>query len=217
VSESDSFIQEVSEEVRRDRLFKLMKKYGWIAVVVVILLVGGAAYNEYQKSQAQQQAQTIGDAILTALQNDDAATRSSALDGIQGDGAVAALLSMLKSAEDIDNENHTSAIAALQAVADDVTIETTYRHIVELKLVLLSTDDLTPSERIARLEPLAAPGAPYRLLAEEQIAVAEIADGNIDGAIERLQSILADGETSTGLRRRVSQLIIALGQELAPA
>jgi fermentation-respiration switch protein FrsA (DUF1100 family) len=42
VSDTDSFIDEVTEEVRRDRLFGLMKRYGWIAALAVLLIVGGA-------------------------------------------------------------------------------------------------------------------------------------------------------------------------------
>lgn len=44
MSDTDSFIEEVTEEVRRDRLFGLMRRYGWIAVLAVLLLVGGTAY-----------------------------------------------------------------------------------------------------------------------------------------------------------------------------
>ena len=51
MSDTDSFIEEVSEEVRRDRLFKLMKRYGWIAILAVLLLVGGAAFNEVRKAR----------------------------------------------------------------------------------------------------------------------------------------------------------------------
>ena len=46
LSESESFIEEVSDEVRRDKLFKLFKKYGWVLALVVIAIVGGTAYNE---------------------------------------------------------------------------------------------------------------------------------------------------------------------------
>ena len=53
VSDTDSFIEEVSEEVRRDRLFKIFKKYAWVAVLIVVLLVGGAAFNEYNKLSNQ--------------------------------------------------------------------------------------------------------------------------------------------------------------------
>ena len=51
MSDTDSFIDEVTEEVRRDRLFGLMKRYGWIAALAVLLIVGGAAWNEWRKAQ----------------------------------------------------------------------------------------------------------------------------------------------------------------------
>ena len=47
MSETDSFIEEVSEEVRKDRLFAIMRKYGWIALLAVLLMVSGTAYREY--------------------------------------------------------------------------------------------------------------------------------------------------------------------------
>ena len=51
MSETDSFIEEVTEEVRRDRLFALFRRYGWIVLVLIVLVVGGAAWNEYRKAQ----------------------------------------------------------------------------------------------------------------------------------------------------------------------
>ena len=50
MSNPASFIDEVTEEVRRDRLFAAFRKYGWIGLLLVILVVGGAAYNEWSKA-----------------------------------------------------------------------------------------------------------------------------------------------------------------------
>ena len=83
VSDTDSFIDEVTEEVRRDQLFLLLRKYGWIAVVVVLLIVGSAAYLEWQRSQDTAAAQATGDAILAAMERDDAASRASALAAVE--------------------------------------------------------------------------------------------------------------------------------------
>ena len=44
MSNTDGFIEEVSEEVRKDKLFALYKKYGWIPVVIICSLVGGAGF-----------------------------------------------------------------------------------------------------------------------------------------------------------------------------
>ena len=40
MSDTDSFIDEVNEEVRRDRFYGLLRRYGWIAVVAVVGVVG---------------------------------------------------------------------------------------------------------------------------------------------------------------------------------
>ena len=36
MSETDSFIDEVNEEVRRDRLYGALRRYGWIAILAVL-------------------------------------------------------------------------------------------------------------------------------------------------------------------------------------
>ena len=67
MSDTDSFIDEVTEEVRRDRLFLLLRRWGWVGVLAVVLIVGGAAFNEVRKARIAGQAQDLGDAILAAL------------------------------------------------------------------------------------------------------------------------------------------------------
>ena len=79
MSDTDSFIDEVTEEVRRDRMFLMLRRYGWIGALAVVAIVGGAAYNEYSKSQATAQSQKLGDDIIAALAENDAEGRASAL------------------------------------------------------------------------------------------------------------------------------------------
>jgi len=86
VSETDSFIDEVTEEVRRDRLFSMMRRYGWIGVLVILLIVGGATWNEWRKARAEAEAQAFGDAVLAALESVDRAARADALDAVAAPG-----------------------------------------------------------------------------------------------------------------------------------
>jgi hypothetical protein len=51
MSNPESFIDEVNEELKRDRLFAAMRKYGWIAVVGVLLPDGRLAAAYYDQNR----------------------------------------------------------------------------------------------------------------------------------------------------------------------
>ena len=216
MANEDSFIAEVSEEVRRDRLYALMRKYGWIAILVVILLVGGAALNEWRKSSARAEAEAAGDAILSALEAEGADERAAAVASLEsGDNAGrAALIRLMQAAAEADAEDYEAARTTLDALAANSETPALYRDLAILKSVILSAKSADPADRIARLEGLAVAGAPYRLLALEQIALAEIERGGTEAALATLREVLTDSQITQGLRRRVSQLIVALGGSL---
>jgi len=63
---------------------------------------------------------------------------------------------------------------------------------------------------IAGFEELASPGNPFRLLAEEQIALQRLKNKDYDTAIDSLKSMLDDAELTDTIKQRVSQLLISL-------
>lgn len=211
MSDTDSFINEVTEEVRRDRLFAALRKYGWIGVVVVLLVVGGASYNEYSKAKAEAAAQAAGDAITQALSADDAQARAEALAEIEVGEGPRILAEMLRAGELYAAGDAAGAVAALAPFVGDATLDAGYRDLAVLKTAMMGAGEIAPEERISMLAGIAAPGAPYRLLAEEQIAVAQVEAGDVDAAIEGLRAIAEDGAASQGLRQRARQMIVALG------
>ncbi len=213
MSNSDSFIDEVTEEVRRDRLFALMRRYGWIVILAVVLLVAGAAWNEYRKAQARAAAEALGDSLLSAFRQTDPAARARALAEIGAEGDARAVVAMLRADAEAAAGNREGAAQMLLAIAGDERIAPLYRDMARLKRVILLGPGMDRDERIAALRALARPGAPYRLLAEEQLAVIDMENGDTEAAIARLKDIEADSETPTGMRQRARQTIIVLGGE----
>jgi hypothetical protein len=218
VSDSDSFIDEVSEEVRRDRLFGLMKRWGWVAILAVLLLVGGAAFNEYRKAQNAARAQALGDGILEALEaNEEADARALALGALEETlatkGDAHALLALIAAGEEAQADQRSAAAARLRTLAEHSELRPVYRDLGLLKAAMLDPD-LSDEARIIALTPLSQAGAPYWLLAQEQIAISEAALGKTDEAIERLTRAADNAEASQALRSRAEQLIVALGGEL---
>jgi hypothetical protein len=214
VSNPESFIDEVSEEVRRDKLYGTLKKYGWIGVLAVVLLVGGAATNEWLKARDRAAAEATGDAILAAVAIEDQAARAAALEALAAEGDASALLGLIAAAEADAPEGAATGLAALAA---DTSLPALYRDLAALKRAMLPGGAVNAEDRVAGLEPLTIPGGAFRVLAEEQIALAEIELGQPEAALARLQALLTDTEASGALRQRATQLIVALGGDPAAA
>ncbi|MEO3413881.1 tetratricopeptide repeat protein [Roseovarius sp. CAU 1744] len=214
MSDTDSFIDEVTEEVRRDRLFKAMRRYGWIAVLAVIAIVGGAAWNEWTKAQARASAEAFGDDMLAALSAPDGGMRVAALSDVEAPGDASQAMIDLLAAGELSADAPAEAAERLLALADREGIDTVYRQIAMLKAVSIPGSGLSIDERRNRMEGLALGSGVARLLAEEQLAMIEVELGDTGAAIERLQQLVVDAEATTGLRTRASQVIVALGGEM---
>lgn len=216
MSNTDSFIDEVNEEVRRDRLYGYLKRYGWLAVFVVVLVVGAAGFNEYRKAQAVAQAEALGDAMLAALAIDDNAGRAAALAEVQADTPrSAAILAFMTAGVQTEAGEVAAAVETLNALSVNAEVPLIYRQIATFKALTLQTDTLDAPARRAGFEALAVPGVPLRVLAEEQLALIDVETGNRDAAIERYRALMSDAEASAGLQRRALQAIVALGGALS--
>ncbi len=211
MSNSDSFIQEVAEEVRRDRLYGYARKYGWIAVVLVLGIVVGTGVTQYRKSQAITQARDFGDGLIAARVLPDAAARQAALVAVPAEGTQKLILGLLEAG---DPELDTAeAVAALDSVIANPASTPVWRDLAVLRRVLLVGADQPLAERRAALDPIATPGRPYRALAAEQLALLLVEEGKTDEALAAF-TLLAEAQDGTpGLRSRSVQMITALGGE----
>jgi hypothetical protein len=209
VSNPESFIDEVTEEVRRDRLFAAFRKYGWVAAVVVAAIVGGAAWNEWQKSQVAARAQGFGDAMLDALDMGGVEERRAALAALPADGSQTALKALMLASDPA--EDKATALAALDGLIADAAQPEVYRDLATLRRVMVAGAEMPLADRRAALETISAPGRAFRPLAAEQMAYLLIEEGKTDEAIAALSALMQDQEAPQGLRSRAAQVITALG------
>lgn len=217
MSDTDSFIDEVTEEVRRDQLFALFRKYGWIGILAIVAIVGGASWYEWSKARAEAAAQAFGDALVAAMADNDSAGRANALaevaagDTVGGAAGRAAMVALLRVAEAEAAGDHAGAVADARAVAGMAGLSPLYRDLAQLKLVMLDGAAMDAAVRDQTLTALAQPGAPYRTLAMEQQALVLIEAGKTDEAITLLRSIAEDADAAQSQRGRMEQILTALG------
>jgi hypothetical protein len=209
VSNNDSFIDEVTEEVRRDKLYAAFRKYGWIGVVAILGIVGGTAWTQWQQARETARAQAFGNAVLDALDLGAPEERMAALADVHATDAQAGLLGLMLSTD--PQADKAGALAALDKVAADTTLAPLYSDLAVLRRVIVAGTDSPVAERRLALEGIAVAGRPYRVLAQEQLALLAVEEGQTDTAITLLTALISDQEATEGLRTRAAQLIVALG------
>ena len=216
MSETDGFIDEVTEEVRRDRLFGFFRRYGWMIGLAIAIIVGGAAFNEYRKATREANAQRLGEAVLTAMALPNAEARADALAEISAgnNSAANAILVLVQSAADVQNQDVRSADAKLASIATDANTPDIYRDLARLKRLFLNGNPMSDADRLATIDALSAPGSPFRTLAEEQRALMLIQQGDDEGALAIFQALLSDSEATQQLQTRARQMIVVLGGSL---
>ncbi len=217
MSDTDSFIDEVTEEVRRDRLFLMLRRYGWIGAVVVVAIVGGTALREINHSKVETASQALGDSMIAAVDAENADARAAALAAVETETLDRQMvLDMARAGALVDAGNTDEAVVLLQSIGSNGDLPEIYRHIASFKSLILQSESLGIEERRLQFDALAAPNAPLRHLAQEQLALLDIESGDTSAAIARLQALVADATSRHEMRDRANQLIVALGGEVAP-
>ncbi len=218
--ESDSFISEVSDEIRRERLYGFLRRWGWLIALVLLALIGGSAAYQWMKNRERVSAAAAGDALSAAYAEADPAKRAGDLAALAAeDPPGAALFRIAAAGSRAEAGDSAGAAELLAGIAEDATVPPLYRDLAALQRVLLLGSALPASERLAALEGLAQTDAPFRPLALEQRALANLDAGDTAAAQTDLQAALADPRTPQALRSRVGQLLVTLGgqPQAAPA
>lgn len=211
-NQNDSFIDEVTDDLRRDRLFKAFRRFGWIAIVLILALVGGAVWREYAANRDEAAARAWGDAVMAAQTAPD---RAVAFGQLQANGSAGRKLlsEMLAAGAQAEAGQGQAASDRLIAAAEGVTSDTVLHDLALLKAVMAAGPGMDAAKRDGILSELSKPGAPFELLALEQKAVALIGAGRTDDAVVLIRQIQQKDGLSEPLRRRLGEMMITLGAE----
>jgi hypothetical protein len=214
LSNTDSFIEEVAEEVRRDSWFRFLKRWGWVGFVLVIALVGGSSFNEWNKRSIETAGQLFGDSILVSTKQNDTGVE---LENIKTDNKRQKIIIANLSASRAVSENRLDdSIKTLTDIVNLSEIPAVYQELAAFKLALLLKDRglKTLEERFEAFENLSVQGSAFRQLAREQQAIILVEQGKLEMAIKILDELSEEAGVSEGLKRRISQLLIVLNSSV---
>ena len=212
----ETFLREVDENLRRDRLQDFFKHYGkWVAVGVVLFLAAAGGYiywENRQQKQSAEQSEQLHDAFnkIAGGQQNAAERELGNLEGADND-IVRVSATLADAAIALEKNDRPKAIAKFKAVAADDDLPQPYRDLATIRMTTLEFDTLKPEEVIARLEPMAKAGNPFFGSAGELTGLALLKQGKKAEAGKMFASIAADRDAPETIRTRAAQIAGTLG------
>ncbi|MAZ19119.1 MAG: hypothetical protein CL535_22700 [Ahrensia sp.] len=208
----DSFIREVEEELRSDRLKKVWNQFGAFIIGAAILIVVGTAAWRGWEYYSERQASASGDRFLAALnlanegKSDEALTALQALED-DGYGAYPVLARMRAATVLEEKGDAAGAVAAFDEVAADGSAPDAVRDMARIRAAYILVDTGTADQVAERAEPLSADTSPLRHAAREALGLAAWKDGRLGDAKVLFQQIVDDLNAPRNAKQRAAIML----------
>jgi hypothetical protein len=219
---SDTFVREVEENLRRDRLRDFSTKYaGWMIVGVILFLAAAGGWIYWQDYRTRQSEKAVEELAQVFADSGKAGAVNvpQRLDALSNNSSKAVRASGLfaRAAYALQQNDTQTAISRYRQIAADKSLPQPYRDLALIRQTTLEFDALKPDQVIARLQPLAKPGTPWFGSAGELTAMALIKQGKKADAGRLLTQISKDPGVPDAMRARASQLASTLGVDINSA
>ena len=212
MSNPEGFLSEVATEVRRDRMYRLWRRYGpWAIGAIVVVVAAGAAW-EWRERAAEENSRARMEEYLVAANGDDAAEAAEALTAFaaqaaeDGETGYATLARLLAGARLLEAGDAEAAAEAYRAVASDLEAPAVFRELAGLRAVMAEAEGMEPSDLAERLLPLTRDGQLYRYVAGELRVNALLAAGDLDTVLAESSALLDLPDLSRGMRSRLEAM-----------
>jgi len=213
---SDIF-REVDEEVRRERLEQLWKRYGnYIIALALVVLAGVGGWRGYiywQERKAAEAGAAYEAASVLAdegkHQEAEQAFAKLATDGTAGYRALA----RFREAAQLGLSDPKAAVAAYDALASDASLGRSMQDLATVRAALLLVDTAPYQELRGRLEPLTASDRPFRHSARELLAFSAWRSGDSAAARQWIDAVLTDPSAPSSIRNRIDVLAALIPSE----
>jgi hypothetical protein len=218
--DNETFYREVDEELRRDRMLTLWRRYGKLVIAAVILFLVALAAGIWWHGHREDVAGERGQKLLSAFEDigvgKKAAAQTKLDDVAKGGSAGYRAAALLTKADLAAGANELKGAAALfNQVATDDGLPKPYRDLATVRVTAIDFDTLKPDAVIARLKPLAVAGSPFFGSAGEMVAISYLKLNKPQEAARLFAAIARDKKVPDSIRSRAMQMAGSLGIDAA--
>lgn len=211
-----AFLREVDEELRRDQVAALWRRWGRIALAAVVaglaVLAGTLWWNSHRQTTRGEQGEKLQTAF-DALGAGKVADAQKPLGELEKEGAPGYRATAMFAQADIllEKKDIKGAAAKFAAVAADEKLGKPFRDLAVLRQTSAEFDTLAPQAVVDRLRPLATKDNAWFGSAGEMVAVAYLRMNRPDLAGDMFGKIAREENVPGTIRQRAVQMAGVLG------
>jgi len=208
--------QEIDEDVRRERLQKLWKRYAnyiiGAALAIVLAVVAGVGWRQYRERQNIAEAQQFLDAMDMAGRGDAQGARIAFAALADHSGTGYATLARLQEAGLAAKGGDVPATVKIyEQIAADTRVDATFRDLASMLIVQHTIDTGDPAQLNQRLAPLMAEGNSWHYSATELAALLARRTGDSAKAKELYTKLADDLQAPRDMRARATEMLAIIG------
>jgi len=216
----ESLFREVDEEVRKEQIAKIWKRYGnvfvGLSIGIVVAVAGLKGWQYWQRMQAE----NAGSAYFAAatLQEDKQTEQAlAAFEALaKGSHTGYATLARFRVADALAAEGkRDEAVKAYDALAADSSLDKSLRDAARVRAAYLLADTASANALTKRLSGLDAKDSPWRDTVNEIIAVASYRAGDYGDADRRMNEVMASPDLTSAARQRAQIFLQVLQPHIA--
>lgn len=213
----DSLIEEVDEDLRRDRAVALFRRFGpyliALALGVIIAVAAVIMWRQY-KSEHEMARSTTYAAALDAINRGNPEEASQLLGQVTAGGASSGygVLARLQDGALKAKGGDTAGAAAIyDGIAADTGVDPLFRDLAQVLSALTTFDTADPAQLAGRLQPLAEGNGPWRFSAKEISGHLALKTGDTARAKTLFAQIADDPRAPEEARSRAAAMASTLG------
>ncbi len=207
VDSNDSFLREVKEEIDRERLENLWKRYGTVIVAAAVVFIAAVAgfqiWSWTERSAAEKAGAEYQKALQSVFDNklDDASGVFAELSKDAPTG-YATLAELQLAGTLVEQGKTTEALKKFDELSKRSGVDSLLSGFSALQAASLRLGEADFTEMQNRLNDLAKAGSPWRFNAQELLGMAALKAGKLNEAHGLFAKILSDDGAPPAMRQR---------------
>lgn len=212
--ESDLLIREVDEDVRRDKLNDLWKRYGRYVIGAAVGIVLAVAANSGWQAYLDQKESAISDAYQVAL--DEASVEGADVASIWAEvapnleGGYVALAGFNEAAALSKAGKFEEAVIVYDRIGQAAEANDDLKGLAQLLAARIEMEVKKLPEARGRLALLAADGSAWKFSAQETLALIDLMEGNNEGAYEKYLALSLEPIAPQSITARAREMVDSL-------